>query len=67
MDSKLIGQRLSELRKDKPREDVAAALGITVSALGMYERGERVPRDEIKVKIAKYYGVSVQDLFFTIQ
>lgn len=67
MDSKLIGQRLSELRKDKPREDVAAALGVTVSALGMYERGERVPRDEIKVKIAKYYGVSVQDLFFAIQ
>jgi transcriptional regulator with XRE-family HTH domain len=66
MDSKLIGQRLSELRKDKPREDVAAALGVTVSALGMYERGERVPRDEIKVKIAKYYGVSVQDLFFAI-
>lgn len=66
MDSKLIGQRLSELRKDKPREDVAAALGVTVSALGMYERGERVPRDEIKVKIAKYYGVSIQDLFFAI-
>lgn len=64
MDNKQVGQRLIDLRKDTPREDVAAAVGVTVSALGMYERGERIPRDEIKVKIARHYGVSVQDIFF---
>lgn len=64
MDTKRMGRKLTELRRDNPREDVAKALGITVSALGMYERGERVPRDEIKVRIAEYYGVSVQDIFF---
>jgi len=30
----------------------------------MYERDERIPRDEVKVRIAKYYGVSVYSLFF---
>ena len=30
----------------------------------MYERGERVPRDEIKKRLSDYYKVSVQELFF---
>ena len=34
-------------------------------AISQYESGARVPRDEIKVRIAKYYGVSVESLFFT--
>lgn len=29
----------------------------------MYERGERVPRDDLKMRIAKYFGVSVQEIF----
>jgi len=32
----------------------------------MYELGYRVPRDEIKMKLADYYGVTVQSLFFDV-
>ena len=60
----LIGERLRELRGDRTMEAVAKTLNISVSALGMYERGERVPRDEIKVRLAKYYNTSVEALFF---
>ena len=47
----------------KARAEVAANLGISVSALTMYENGARIPRDEMKIKIAAYYGKSVQEIF----
>lgn len=64
MDSKTIGQRLIKLRGDKSREEVSKAVGVSLSALAMYERGERSPRDEIKLKIADYYNSSVGDIFY---
>lgn len=59
------GAKLRALRGDKTQQKVADDLGITKSALAMYERDERVPRDEIKVRIAQYYGKTVQFLFFS--
>lgn len=58
------GAKLRELRGDKTQQDVADGIGITKSALAMYERDERVPRDEVKKRIADYYGVSILFLFF---
>lgn len=57
-------EKLKNARGEKSREEVAKAIGVTVSALSMYERGERVPRDEVKVKLARLYNRTVQDLFF---
>lgn len=59
-----LASRLTALRGQRSRAEVARALGISVSALQMYENGNRVPRDDLKVRIAAYYGVSVQRLFF---
>ena len=53
------------LRGSKSQEEVAREVGITKSSYAMYERDERTPRDEVKVRLAKYFGVSVQDLFFS--
>lgn len=58
------GHRLQALRGTRRREEVANATGICVSALAMYESGRRNPRDEVKCSLAKYYGVSVSDIFF---
>ena len=33
----------------------------------MYENGSRIPRDEIKIRIANYYKLSVQCIFFMNQ
>lgn len=60
-----IAKRLVELRGDKSREEVAKAIGVSKSAIAMYETGERIPRDPIKLKIADYYGKTVQEIFFT--
>ena len=56
--------KLVELRGKRTQEQVAKALGISISALSMYERGEREPRDEMKKKIADHYKRSVQFIFF---
>ena len=60
-----LGETLRKLRGEKTLQKVAEDLGISTSALTMYEIGKRVPRDEIKVKIAKYYGVGI-DIFFDV-
>lgn len=62
-----IGTKLKALRAEKKKSQQQAAddLSITKSALAMYERGDRIPRDEVKVRIAAYYGETVQSLFFS--
>lgn len=62
-----IAERLVELRGEKSREQVAEAVNVSVSAISMYENGQRIPRDEIKVRLADYYGTTVQDIFFNCE
>ena len=62
-----IGTKLKALRaqKKETQQQVADNIGITKSALAMYERDDRIPRDEVKVRIAKYYGETVQSIFYS--
>lgn len=64
MNPKLIGMKLRTLRGNLTQQEVANSLGISLSAVAMYESGQRIPRDEVKVKFADYYGVSVESIFF---
>lgn len=64
MDIGTIRERLIAARGEKSRMEVAKSLGISYSALSMYESGERIPRDEVKEMLAEYYGLSVGFLFF---
>lgn len=65
MNNEAMAEKLKALRGDRSRQEVAEAVGISVSALAMYEQGERVPRDEIKIRLAKFYHQSVSYIFFT--
>ena len=65
MDAKAIGKKLVHLRAGKSREEVCSALGLSVSTLQMYENGKRIPQDDIKIRIAKYYETTVGGLFFS--
>lgn len=58
------GKRLIELRGKRSQAEVAKAVGIATSTLGMYETEQRIPRDSIKIALAKYYGTTVQKIFF---
>lgn len=55
---------LKSLRGEQRREAVAAAVGISVSALAAYENGMRNPSDGVKRALASYYGTTVGKLFF---
>lgn len=63
-DYKTIGEKLVYLRGNRTQNEVARELGISISALSMYETNRRVPRDEIKVRISRYYDVNICDLFY---
>jgi len=64
LDGNIIAARLKKARGEKSITEVAKSCGISRSAMGMYETGRRIPKDEIKKKLAKYYNTSVEALFF---
>ena len=64
MNSKRIGNKLRKLRGKRTLAEVSRDLGISDAALCAYELGQRVPRDDKKMRIAKYFGKSVSELFF---
>ena len=59
-----VGSKLRELRGNQSKSVVAKAVGVSESAYVKYERGERVPRDDVKVRIASYFNKTVQEIFF---
>jgi len=40
-------------------------VGVSKMAISAYENGDRVPKDEIKVKLAQYFDDTVENIFFT--
>ena len=66
IDSAKIGDRLRGIRAERgvTTEEVARVVGISTSAITMYETGQRIPRDEIKIRLAEYYGLPVETIFF---
>lgn len=61
-----IGKKLKALREERSLtlDDVAQDLELTRQAIYNYESDTRIPRDEIKIKLCRYYGVGVEEIFF---
>ena len=61
-----IGAKLKELRivHGETMDDLSKAIGTSNSAIAMYESGKRVPRDEIKIRIAEHFSTPVETIFF---
>lgn len=56
---------LKQLRTEKglTQEELADALGIKAGAIGNYEQGQRLPKDDkMWIKIANYFNVTVDYL-----
>lgn len=66
MDKVKTGKILRQLRIERGEtlEYTSSVIGISCSALAMYEQGNRFPRDEVKEKLSKYYGRTVEEIFF---
>ena len=65
LDAKAIGKRLAELRGDRTQTEIARLVGVTPSAISMYESGERIPNDNIKLEFSRVFKKSVQSIFFS--
>ena len=59
-----VNERLIAARNGEPKKAVAEACGISLSALTMYELGQRIPRDDVKKRLAQHYKKTVQELFY---
>lgn len=61
-----VAERLRMAREKKgcTADEVAKAVGVSRSTIQMYECGQRIPRDAIKSELSRFYGISVQRLFF---
>lgn len=59
-----IGDRIKKLREKNGlmQQDVCNTLDIEQSTLANYENNRRVPKTDILIKIANYYGVSLDFL-----
>lgn len=60
----VLGKRIKELREDADltQLEFSKILNISNSTLSQYEAGNRMPGDEIKKAIAKYFNVSLDYL-----
>lgn len=47
------------------QERMAAEVGISLRAYKTYEAGERIPRADVAIKIARVLGVAVEKIFDT--
>lgn len=67
MNAEVIGEKIKNLREKNniSRENFANAVEISQSALSMYENGQRIPRDEVRLRIARFFNTSIEELFFT--
>lgn len=58
------GEKMRALRGKRSQKEVSEAIGVSYSAYVKFERGERNPRDPVKIRIAEYFGVTVGYIFF---
>lgn len=64
MNKSKLGKRLKKLRKDNnlTQKELAKVLNIKNNTLSQYENGINEPNDEIKIKIADYFDVTIDYL-----
>ena len=65
MNTDIIATRLVELRNSKnlTQNELAIKVGVAPTSIAMYEAGKRIPGDEVKIRLAKVFGISVQYIF----
>lgn len=60
-----IKNRLEELRKERGirQEELASALEVSRQTIGSLENGRYNPSIQLAFKIARYFGMSIEDIF----
>jgi DNA-binding XRE family transcriptional regulator len=64
VDKDTIAKRLVQLRGNRSKETIAQEVNISIRALESYETGQRIPRDAVKLSLARCYDTTVEAIFF---
>lgn len=64
MDTLTLAENLKELRSMNrlTQDDIAKMLGVSVITIGAYENGRKIPRLEKLIRLADYFGISLDNL-----
>ena len=65
MDGNILGKRIEKLRSELGLNQIELAKKLNLSSsasISQYESGDRIPSDDIKIKMAKLFNVSVDYL-----
>ena len=59
-----FSERLKELRKEAnlSQDELAKAVGLTHTAIGLWEQNKRTPNLDAVIKLAEYFSVSLDYL-----
>ncbi len=60
-----MNNRIEEIRKDKGirQEDFARALGVSRQTISSLETGRYNPSIQLAYKIARYFGLTIEEVF----
>lgn len=60
----LIGNRIKLLRESRglQQQELCSIIGVEQSTLANYENNRRIPSDEVKIKLADYFNVTIDYL-----
>jgi len=64
MNTKVIGQFLKELRREKSmtQEELGERVGVTNKTISKWENGNYMPPIDILMLLSEIYGVSINDI-----
>ena len=55
--------RVQRAIREVTQEEVAAAVGVTRKTINTIERGKFTPSTTLAIRLARYFGVAVEELF----
>lgn len=62
----MFAEKMKELRRRRhmTQAELAAQLGLSASAVGMYEQGRREPELSVILRLCEIFGVTADDLLY---
>jgi putative transcriptional regulator len=55
--------RVQRAIRDVTQEEVAAAVGVTRKTINTIENGKFTPSTTLAIRLARYFGITVEELF----